>query len=133
MHTTITRAQNVFGFFTTVCFVVAAFIACSDLLTPRTPSANVFVKDIQVFVTSCAILVRHTAYLPISIPVPRAPSLTHTTHQSSRKTTLLLHEKGRIRTHPLLALRRLLFTFHMEHETSLRLRVRYLALLEYYK
>jgi len=48
MHTTITRAQNVFGFFTTVCFAIAALIACSDLLAPRTPKANVLVKDVQV-------------------------------------------------------------------------------------
>lgn len=48
MHTTIVRAQNVFGFFTTVCFAVAALIAFSDLLAPRTPKANVIVKDIQV-------------------------------------------------------------------------------------
>ena len=49
MHTTIVRAQNVFGFFTTVCFVIAALIAASDLLAPRTPSANVIVKDVQVY------------------------------------------------------------------------------------
>jgi hypothetical protein len=69
MHTTITRAQNVFGFFTTVCFAVAALIACSDLLAPRTPSANVIVKDVQVFVTlsSC----HASPPLPDSIPVPR--------------------------------------------------------------
>lgn len=48
MHTSIVRAQNVFGFFTTVCFVVAALIAASDLLAPRTPKANVIVKDVQV-------------------------------------------------------------------------------------
>jgi hypothetical protein len=49
MHTTIVRAQNIFGFFTTVCFVVAALIAVSDLLAPRIPSANVIVKDVQVY------------------------------------------------------------------------------------
>jgi hypothetical protein len=48
MHSTITRAQNVFGFFTTVIFVVAALIASTDFLAPRTPSADVFVKDLQV-------------------------------------------------------------------------------------
>jgi len=48
MHTSIVRAQNVFGFFTTVCFVVAALIAASDLLAPRTPKANIMVKDVQV-------------------------------------------------------------------------------------
>jgi len=48
MHSTIVRAQNVFGFFTTVTFAVAALIACSDLIAPRTPSANVSIKDVQV-------------------------------------------------------------------------------------
>ena len=41
MHTSITRAQNAFGFFTTVAFVVALFVAGSDYLVPRTPSAEV--------------------------------------------------------------------------------------------
>ncbi|PMD53021.1 signal peptidase subunit [Hyaloscypha bicolor E] len=48
MHSSIVRIQNVFGFFTTVAFVVAALIAASDLIAPRTPSANVAVKDVQV-------------------------------------------------------------------------------------
>lgn len=41
MHTTITRAQNAFGFFTTVAFVVALFVAGSDYLVARTPGAEV--------------------------------------------------------------------------------------------
>ncbi|TVY48210.1 Microsomal signal peptidase subunit [Lachnellula occidentalis] len=49
MHSTIVRGQNVFGFFTTICFVVAALIAASDLLAPRTPKATVAVKDLQVY------------------------------------------------------------------------------------
>lgn len=49
MHSALNRAQNVFGFFTTICFVVAALVACSDFLTPRTPSSNVIVKDVQVY------------------------------------------------------------------------------------
>lgn len=48
MHSTLTRAQNVFGFFTTVLFVLGALIASTDFLAPRTPSADVFVKDVQV-------------------------------------------------------------------------------------
>ncbi|KAJ8071223.1 hypothetical protein OCU04_001558 [Sclerotinia nivalis] len=48
MHSSVVRIQNVFGFFTTVAFVVAALIACTDLISPRTPSAKVEVKDIQV-------------------------------------------------------------------------------------
>ncbi|GKT40851.1 microsomal signal peptidase subunit 3 [Colletotrichum spaethianum] len=40
MYNTITRAQNTFGFFTTVAFFVAAIIALSDLVTPRAPSVG---------------------------------------------------------------------------------------------
>ncbi|KAG5661682.1 hypothetical protein HG530_003434 [Fusarium avenaceum] len=40
MYNTLTRGQNAFGFFTTVAFVVAAFIAASDLLSPRAPGAG---------------------------------------------------------------------------------------------
>jgi hypothetical protein len=50
MHSSIVRFQNVFGFFTTVAFVVAALIAASDLIAPRTPSVNIAVKDVQVYV-----------------------------------------------------------------------------------
>lgn len=42
------RAQNVFGFFTTVVFVVAALIAASDLLAARTPSGKLSVGNVQV-------------------------------------------------------------------------------------
>ncbi|RFU35276.1 hypothetical protein B7463_g1072, partial [Scytalidium lignicola] len=48
MHSTLVRAQNVFGFFTTVAFFVAALIALSDFSHPRTPQAEIFVKDVQV-------------------------------------------------------------------------------------
>lgn len=37
MYNTLTRAQNTFGFFTTVAFFVAAFVALSDFITPRAP------------------------------------------------------------------------------------------------
>lgn len=50
MHTTLSRAQNVFGFFTTVAFVVAALIAASDYIAPRTPSAKITVGNVQVYV-----------------------------------------------------------------------------------
>jgi len=48
MHSTITRAQNVFGFFTTVAFVIAALIAASDLSAPRNPSSDIVVNNVQV-------------------------------------------------------------------------------------
>jgi len=48
MHSTIVRAQNIFGFFTTVAFAVAALIACSDLIMSRTPKADVRVGNLQV-------------------------------------------------------------------------------------
>lgn len=129
MHTSITRAQNVFGFFTTVCFVVAALIACSDLLAPRTPSASVIVKDVQVFV----ILPRITnSLLPPSRQPPSSRSISDK-DQRTRQTSLLFKQKRRIRTHQILPLRRLLLPLHVEHETTLRLRVGYLAFYEYHK
>ncbi|KAH6655127.1 signal peptidase-like protein [Truncatella angustata] len=48
MHNSLTRIQNVFGFFTTVAFVVAAFIAASDFAAPRTPSASIKTTNVQV-------------------------------------------------------------------------------------
>ena len=51
MHSTVVRVQNVFGFFTTVAFVVAGLIALSDVFSPRTPSAKVSLRDVQVYAT----------------------------------------------------------------------------------
>ncbi|TAQ89452.1 hypothetical protein B7494_g2228 [Chlorociboria aeruginascens] len=48
MHSTIVRGQNVFGFFTSVAFAIAALIACSDFIAPRTPKADISIKDVQV-------------------------------------------------------------------------------------
>jgi signal peptidase complex subunit 3 len=72
MNSTINRAQNVFTFFTTVAFVVAALIACSDLFAPRTPSASVTMRDVQVYVCS----------IPPSSPFP---NLTNNLPQYSVK------------------------------------------------
>ncbi|KAF5027846.1 hypothetical protein F66182_34 [Fusarium sp. NRRL 66182] len=49
MYNSLTRIQNTFGFFTTVVFVVASFIAASDFFAPRTPGAGVFTPtNVQV-------------------------------------------------------------------------------------
>ncbi|KAJ9659452.1 Signal peptidase complex subunit [Coniosporium apollinis] len=48
MHSTLVRAQTVFGFFTTVAFCVAALIALSDFVSPQTPSADVKLRNVQV-------------------------------------------------------------------------------------
>ncbi|KAK8066434.1 hypothetical protein PG997_013181 [Apiospora hydei] len=48
MYNSLTRIQNVFGFFTTVAFVVAAFIAASDFTYDRTPSAHIKTTNVQV-------------------------------------------------------------------------------------
>jgi signal peptidase complex subunit 3 len=49
MYSSIVRLQNAFGFFTTVAFAVAAIIAASDLLAPRTPSVGVLkTTNVQV-------------------------------------------------------------------------------------
>jgi signal peptidase complex subunit 3 len=49
MHSALVRVQNVFGFFTTVAFAIAALIAASDLIVARTPSAVVMVDKVQVY------------------------------------------------------------------------------------
>ncbi|KAK7509414.1 signal peptidase subunit-domain-containing protein [Phyllosticta citriasiana] len=48
MHSTLVRAQNVFGYFTTVVACVAALIALSDFITPQTPSGSVKLHNVQV-------------------------------------------------------------------------------------
>ncbi|KAH0562251.1 hypothetical protein GP486_003047 [Trichoglossum hirsutum] len=48
MHSTVVRAQNIFGLFTTVTFVVSALIGISVLLYAQTPSANIQLRNIQV-------------------------------------------------------------------------------------
>ena len=49
MHSTLVRAQNVFGFFTTVAFCTALLTAFSVLLSPQEPSANIELRNIQVY------------------------------------------------------------------------------------
>ncbi|KAF2646582.1 signal peptidase 22 kDa subunit [Massarina eburnea CBS 473.64] len=48
MHSVLVRVQNVFGFFTTVAFSVAAVIALSTFIHPQTPSATVALSNVQV-------------------------------------------------------------------------------------
>lgn len=48
MYSSIVRIQNTFGFFTTVAFVIAAFIAATDLLAPRAPSGFLKTTNLQV-------------------------------------------------------------------------------------
>ncbi|KAK8208152.1 signal peptidase subunit-domain-containing protein [Phyllosticta capitalensis] len=48
MHSTLVRAQNVFGFFTTVVACVAALIAFSDFISPQTPSGTIKLHNVQV-------------------------------------------------------------------------------------
>ncbi|KAF1918865.1 signal peptidase subunit-domain-containing protein [Ampelomyces quisqualis] len=48
MHSALVRLQNVFGFFTTVAFSVAAVIALSSFISPQSPSANVRIQNVQV-------------------------------------------------------------------------------------
>ena len=50
MHNTLTRVQNVFGFFTSVAFAVAAAIAASVLLSAQAPSASLELRNVQVYV-----------------------------------------------------------------------------------
>ncbi|QUC20706.1 uncharacterized protein UV8b_04947 [Ustilaginoidea virens] len=48
MHSSFTRLQNVFGFFTTVACVLAGLIAATDLLAARRPSGTITPTNIQV-------------------------------------------------------------------------------------
>lgn len=48
MNSTVVRMQNVFGFFTTVAFCVAALIAVSSFIHPQTPSAIIELRNVQV-------------------------------------------------------------------------------------
>ncbi|KAF9691248.1 hypothetical protein EKO04_010581 [Ascochyta lentis] len=48
MHSTLVRLQNVFGFFTTVAFTVAAVIALSSFVAPQSPSASIEMRNVQV-------------------------------------------------------------------------------------
>jgi len=48
MHSTLVRAQNVFGFFTTVAFFVAALTAVSVFLYPVAPTAEVDIRNVKV-------------------------------------------------------------------------------------
>jgi signal peptidase complex subunit 3 len=48
MHSTLVRVQNVFGFFTSAAFAVAAAIAVSVVLIPQAPSASLELKNVQV-------------------------------------------------------------------------------------
>ncbi|KAL1870282.1 hypothetical protein VTK73DRAFT_2696 [Phialemonium thermophilum] len=48
MYSSLVRAQNAFGFFTTIAFVVGVLIAATDLFAPRTPSGTVKATNVQV-------------------------------------------------------------------------------------
>ncbi|MCJ1250685.1 hypothetical protein MMC30_007913 [Trapelia coarctata] len=48
MHSSLVRLQNVFGFFTTVAFVVAGLAALSVVVPPQTPSAKLTQRSVQV-------------------------------------------------------------------------------------
>ncbi|KAI9890339.1 MAG: hypothetical protein M1814_004249 [Vezdaea aestivalis] len=48
MHSALVRLQNVFGFFTTVVFCVAALVSLSVILYPQNPSATISLRNVQV-------------------------------------------------------------------------------------
>ncbi|PVI00452.1 signal peptidase 22 kDa subunit [Periconia macrospinosa] len=48
MHSVLVRIQNVFGFFTTVAFSVAAVIALSTFIHPQSPSSSISLSNVQV-------------------------------------------------------------------------------------
>ena len=54
MHSSLIRIQNVFGFFTSVAFAVAAAVAFSVVLNPQTPNAKLELRNVQVYVETDA-------------------------------------------------------------------------------
>lgn len=50
MHNSLTRVQNVFGFFTSVAFAVACAVAISVFLHPQAPAASLELRNVQVYV-----------------------------------------------------------------------------------
>ncbi|KAJ9629394.1 Signal peptidase complex subunit [Taxawa tesnikishii (nom. ined.)] len=48
MHSSLVRIQNVFGFFTTVAFAVAAVVALSVVVSTQNPSAKLEMRNVQV-------------------------------------------------------------------------------------
>lgn len=50
MHSSISRVQNVFGFFTTYAFFVAALTTLSVFLSLERPAAKISVTNVQVYV-----------------------------------------------------------------------------------
>ncbi len=84
MYSSLVRIQNTFGFFTTVAFVVALFVALSDFISPRDPTVNVLkTTNLQVYV--------HTMHtIPRKVPLQSAnpPQLT-LPFQSPRPPALL--------------------------------------------
>lgn len=60
MHNTLTRIQNVFGFFTSVAFAVACAVAVSVFLHPQAPQASLELRNIQVYVAFTCQLLRVT-------------------------------------------------------------------------
>lgn len=49
MHSTLVRAQNVFGYFTTVAACVAALIALSVFVAPQAPSGSIKLQNVQMY------------------------------------------------------------------------------------
>jgi uncharacterized membrane protein len=49
MHSTLTRAQSVFGLFTTVAFFLALSTAISVLFYPQSPTAKLSMRSTQVY------------------------------------------------------------------------------------
>jgi hypothetical protein len=50
MHSMLNRAQNVFGYFTTVATVIACVIALSSYAVPQRPTATLKMRNVQVYV-----------------------------------------------------------------------------------
>jgi hypothetical protein len=67
MHSSLVRLQNVFGFFTTVAFTIAALIAVSDIIAERMPSVTVTIDKVQVYAIPVAFFPTHSSVLDVTI------------------------------------------------------------------
>ncbi|TPX08225.1 uncharacterized protein E0L32_001879 [Thyridium curvatum] len=80
MYSSLVRAQNTFGFFTTVAGFLALVIALSDLIAPRTPSVGT-IKTTNVQVTK-QVFVYVTAEWPSVQPGHASSPSSNATNQA---------------------------------------------------
>ena len=120
MHTTLVRAQNVFGFFTTVAFCTAILTALSVLLTIQEPSAKVVLRNVQMYVAHQEMRELDITNNPCSVkgrPHYYSPKKEEYAHIRFDLDAGLSAPAG-LTTNEFLTLHRLHFSFQLEYETA---------------